>query len=114
MVQSASLTAPLTAAYKGSTSMRGARGALGFLVRSVWRDVRLGKVPEESVGVVETFISLGRIVPAMMAVEARRCGAQCVEMCALRSGRGAGQMRVRFVEQAESGGTATAGTARLF
>ena len=99
MVQSASLMEPLTAAYKGSTSMRGARGALGFLVRSVWRDVRLGRVPEESVGVVETFMSLGRMVPAMMAVEARRGGAQCFEMCALRAGRAASQMRVRNAEK---------------
>ena len=82
VVQSTSLIEPLTAEYRGSTSMRGARGALGFLVRSVLRDVRLGRVPEESVGVVETFMSLGRIVPAMMAVDARRRGAQCVGMVA--------------------------------
>jgi hypothetical protein len=62
--------------------------------------------------VVETFMSLGRIVPAMMAVKARRGGAQCVEMCALRAGRAAGQMRVRAVEKTDSGGRATPTSAR--
>lgn len=56
-----------TAVYRGSTSMRGLRGMLGFLVTSVWSDVRLGRLLDESVGVVATFMSFGRIVPDMMA-----------------------------------------------
>jgi hypothetical protein len=74
-----------TAVYKGSTSMRGVRGALGFLLRSVWT-FRPGRGLEESVGVVAMFISFGRMVPAMMAVCRRRWRAQCVELwcvCAL-------------------------------
>lgn len=89
-VQSASLMEPLTAAYKGSTSTRGLRGALAFLLTSVCREARLGSVPDERVGVVDTSISFGRMVPAMVAVVTRRGGAQCVAVCALRVGRAAG------------------------
>lgn len=78
VVQSASLIAPLTAAYNGSTSTRGVRGVLGFLLRSVWR-LRPGRGLEERVGVVDMFMSLGRMVPAMLAVSVRRGSAQCVE-----------------------------------
>src|SRR4051794_8164392 len=63
--------------------MRGLRGALGFFATSVWRVARLGRVPEASVGVVETFMSFGRIVPAMMAVFTRRGGAQCLRKCVI-------------------------------
>lgn len=105
---------PFTAAYKGSTSMRGLRGALAFLLRSVCREARLGSVPEERVGVVDTSISFGRMVPAMMAVVTRRGGAQCVAMCALRVGRAAGLMRVPTAERdVEMRRTATGTTTHL-
>lgn len=70
-------------------------------------------MPEERVGVVATFISFGRIVPAMMAVETRRGGAQCVVMCALRVGRAVGQMRVPTAEMNTQRGTAMERPERL-
>jgi hypothetical protein len=77
VVQSASLMAPFTAEYSGSTSTRGVRGAMGFLLRSVWT-LRPGREFEESVGVVAMFISFGRMVPAIAAECMRRWRAQCV------------------------------------
>jgi hypothetical protein len=73
VVQSGSLMEPFTAAYKGSTSIRGARGVLGFFVTSVCT-LRLGNWFVEVVGVVDMFISFGRIVPAIMAVCAQHVG----------------------------------------
>jgi hypothetical protein len=96
--------------------MRGLRGALGFLVRSeVWSEVRLlGRAAEDSVGVVDTVMSLGRMVPAMMA-GTRRCGAQwggsrgSVRVwvrvrsgrCALRAAETATERATRFFESWE-------------
>lgn len=78
VVQSTSLTAPFTEAYNGSTSIRGVRGALGFLVSpSVWR-LSPGRALEEKVGVVDMFMSFGRIVPAIVAACMRLWRAQCV------------------------------------
>lgn len=88
VVQSVSLMAPFTAAYNGSTSIRGVRGALGFLVRpSVWR-LRPGSGFVESVGVVAIFMSFGRIV-AIAAVCMRRGRAQwAVLRCRVRARSG--------------------------
>jgi hypothetical protein len=63
VVHSASVMAPLTAAYRGSTSMRGVRGAVGFFALVL--PSRPGSVALDMVGVVDTSMSSGRIVPAI-------------------------------------------------
>ena len=92
VAHSASVMAPLTAAYRGSTSMRGVRGALGFFALTL--PSRPGSVALDMVGVVDTSMSLGRIVPAIGG--GRR--AQLEEWVRCREVAGAGRLWVRSAE----------------
>ena len=94
----------------------------GFFTRSVCRLERPGSELEDKVGVVETFMSFGRIVPAMLAELMRRGRAQWAAMrcggarAGLRCAAGRSVKPVGFARcGGRSGGaTTTEGAAPLY
>jgi hypothetical protein len=58
--------------------MRGARGRAGFFDSDL-RRLRSGRGLDERTGVVETFISLGRMVPAIAAAGSAISNRECAQ-----------------------------------